>query len=506
MKKVLLVVFLLALGVLAGSSQGLPTESPGWFNRFGRWSLTLQGAGNMWLNDFNTKDISGGGTMALRYAVSRNISLGIIGGYDALMSKNNANANPADPIFKHTYVEGKGYSGDVALWWHFNAGKPLSPYVYGGVGGFLYKRKVEGNAYWSENKMYSSIHIPFGLGLDMAMGKNVGLNAEIGGRLLDHWSDNTIAGKQNLFGTDWFPTAKLGLAFFLGSSPDDDNDGDGLTNGNEETYGTDRNLADSDGDGLSDFEEVTKTKTDPKKADTDGDGLSDGDEVIKYHTDPLKADTDGDGLSDGDEVMKYHTDPLKADTDGDGLKDGEEVMTYHTDPLKADTDGDGLSDGDEVTKYHTDPLKADTDGGSVNDGAEVARGSNPLDPADDVPKPTIKIEVGKAIVLEGIVFKSGKSTIDPASENTLTQAFNALNDNPAIAVEIRGYTDNVGKIAANKKLSLARATAVKSWLVKKGVDSTRISVKGYGPENPISDNGTADGRAKNRRIEFYRTK
>ncbi|MDZ4182289.1 MAG: hypothetical protein U1B83_05370 [Candidatus Cloacimonadaceae bacterium] len=77
-----------------------------------------------------------------------------------------------------------------------------------------------------------------------------------------------------------------------------------------------------------------------KDMDTDGDGLSDYDEIYVYKTDPKKADTDGDGLNDYVEVMQYKTDPRKADTDGDGLSDYAEVMTHKTDPLKVDTDGD----------------------------------------------------------------------------------------------------------------------------------------------------------------------
>lgn len=59
-------------------------------------------------------------------------------------------------------------------------------------------------------------------------------------------------------------------------------------------------------------------------------------------------DTDGDGLTDYQEVHIYHTDPLKTDTDNDGLSDRDEVITWKTDPLKADTDGDGYTDGNEV--------------------------------------------------------------------------------------------------------------------------------------------------------------
>jgi outer membrane protein OmpA-like peptidoglycan-associated protein len=506
MKRFMFALFLTALMAEASLAQFVPKESPGWFNRNGRWSVSLQGGGNIWINDFDTRNITSGGDLAVRYSLSRAFTLGVMGGFDVIESKNN-NIIATNPAMKHSFIQDHGYSADVVAWFHTTAGKTVSPYFYLGVGGFMYKRIVENDAPWTEDKSYTSIHVPIGVGLDIAVSKHLAISAELGARVLDNHSDNYLTGAENFMGTDWYATGRLGLNFYLGESDDDDTDGDGLTNGDEKILGTDLNKADTDGDGLSDYEEVVKQQTDPKKADTDGDGLNDGDEVIKYHTSPLKTDSDGDGLSDGEEVAKYHTDPLKVDTDGDGLKDGEEVNQYHTDPLKVDTDGDGLKDGEEVTKYHTDPLKVDTDGGTVNDGTEVGRGSNPLDASDDVPKPKVQtIEVGKAIVLEGIVFASNKSTIQPESETTLEEAFNTMKENSEIAIEIRGYTDNVGKVASNKKLSLARAEAVRSWLVKHGIDSTRIGVKGYGPENPISDNSTPEGRQKNRRIEFFRTK
>jgi len=73
-------------------------------------------------------------------------------------------------------------------------------------------------------------------------------------------------------------------------------------------------------------------------------------------------------------------------------------------------------------------------------------------------------------------------------------------------VEIRGYTDNTGKKASNVKLSQARADAVKTWLVGRGIAAERVTTKGYGPENPVAPNTTADGKQKNRRIEFFRSK
>lgn len=182
----------------------------------------------------------------------------------------------------------------------------------------------------------------------------------------------------------------------------DDDDGDGLTNGQEATLGTDPEKADTDGDGLTDGAEVTTYHTNPLKADTDGDGVNDGDEVSgatntafgSQPTDPTQADTDGDGISDGQEIADG-TDPndpnspgsgdttppgdggtnpqgggTSTDTDGDGLPNSTEAQ-LGTDPTKADTDGDGLTDGAEVTIYHTNPLKADTDGDGISDGREV---------------------------------------------------------------------------------------------------------------------------------------
>jgi outer membrane protein OmpA-like peptidoglycan-associated protein len=264
--------------------------------------------------------------------------------------------------------------------------------------------------------------------------------------------------------------------------------------------------ADPDHDGLTNDQEK-ELGSDPKNPDTDGDGLMDGDEVNRYHTSPIKADSDGDGLNDGQEVNTTKTDPNKADTDGDGLNDGQEVTMTKTDPNKADTDGDGLNDGQEVNTTKTDPLKADTDGGSVNDGTEVKNGTDPLVASDDVPKKEeLKVEVGKAIVLEGIVFMTASAEITPESESVLEIAYNTLNQNPDITVEIRGYTDSRGSRSYNMKLSKNRAESVKAWLVKKGIDESRMTAAGLGPDNPVGPNTTDEGRQKNRRIEFYRVK
>jgi uncharacterized repeat protein (TIGR02543 family) len=179
-------------------------------------------------------------------------------------------------------------------------------------------------------------------------------------------------------------------------------------------------ILDSDGDGLTDLDEVA-LGTDPLDPDSDNDGISDGTEVRGSQnrfgacpTNPLAADTDGDTLQDGREIHGIavratvdrphgahavglvRTNPCARDTDADGLSDGREVHGVHgressrvfkSNPLRPDSDRDGLTDRVEVRglangRFHhqaTDPWNWDTDEGGISDGREMAAGSNPND-------------------------------------------------------------------------------------------------------------------------------
>jgi outer membrane protein OmpA-like peptidoglycan-associated protein len=114
----------------------------------------------------------------------------------------------------------------------------------------------------------------------------------------------------------------------------------------------------------------------------------------------------------------------------------------------------------------------------------------------------IKVKVGKKVVLNNILFETGKSVLTDGSYKELEHLLNIMNENAQMKIEISGHTDKTGSEPLNFKLSEARAKAVVEYLIQKGIDRSRLEFRGYGSLQPISDNTTSAGRAKNRRVEF----
>jgi OmpA-OmpF porin, OOP family len=101
-----------------------------------------------------------------------------------------------------------------------------------------------------------------------------------------------------------------------------------------------------------------------------------------------------------------------------------------------------------------------------------------------------------------LLFDSGKATLQPASAEQLNNVAAILKAFPHVHARIGGYTDNTGDADANQRLSEARAMNVMQELVGLGVLQSRLDAKGFGPEHPVADNSTEEGRAKNRRISL----
>ncbi len=125
---------------------------------------------------------------------------------------------------------------------------------------------------------------------------------------------------------------------------------------------------------------------------------------------------------------------------------------------------------------------------------------------NEPPKP-IKIEVneatvGNSFVINNLYYNSNSADLKSESFIVLDAFSEYLKENENIVIEIQGHTDNVGAIKSNEALSANRAYTVKSYLEEKGIDGKRILAKGFGPNKPIADNSTDEGRSKNRRTEF----
>jgi outer membrane protein OmpA-like peptidoglycan-associated protein len=111
-------------------------------------------------------------------------------------------------------------------------------------------------------------------------------------------------------------------------------------------------------------------------------------------------------------------------------------------------------------------------------------------------------ETGKAILY--INFDSGKSTIKKESMPVVEQIIEMMKQAPDIKISVEGHTDSDGSNESNLKLSEARAKAVVEAITKGGINASRLSSAGFGEENPIADNSTSDGKAKNRRVELIK--
>lgn len=131
----------------------------------------------------------------------------------------------------------------------------------------------------------------------------------------------------------------------------------------------------------------------------------------------------------------------------------------------------------------------------------------------DIPPATEYQEIEKAIelsnlkkdakiVLNNVFFETGSAKLKPTSYAELGRLTLLLNENTNLRIEISGHTDNKGSQSANQKLSEARAKAVVDFLIAEGIPSERLSYVGYAFDQPIADNNTEEGRAKNRRVEF----
>ncbi|KAB1066593.1 OmpA family protein [Tamlana haliotis] len=255
-------------------------------------------------------------------------------------------------------------------------------------------------------------------------------------------------------------------------------------------------------------------------ADTDGDGVYDKDDACP-HVPGLKEfngcpDADGDGIEDSKDDCPNEAGTAEfngcPDTDGDGISDNKDecptvagIAALNGCP---DADGDGVADGDDKCPDVAGPAAnagcpyPDTDGDGVLDKDDKCPEVPGTVANNGCPELSEAVQKSLNAYAKTILFDTGKATIKKHSAEVLQNIIDILNEYPHSKFTIEGHTDSVGSESLNLKLSDDRASSVKDYLTKNGIDGSRLSSKGYGESKPIDTNKTRAGRANNRRVEI----
>ncbi|POY35239.1 hypothetical protein C3K47_15760 [Solitalea longa] len=283
---------------------------------------------------------------------------------------------------------------------------------------------------------------------------------------------------------------------------------------------------DTDNDGIQDSEDKCPTVAGKAEfggcPDTDNDGVVDSEDKCPNVAGKKEfggcPDTDNDGIIDSEDKCPELAGPKELggcpDTDGDGIVDPqdkcptEKGLPELNGCPQRDADGDGVKDEVDACPTVAGPVEnkgcpyPDTDGDSVLDKDDQCP-NTPGDPANHG-CPVIEEETKKILekAFDNLEFTTGKAIIKKVSFASLTDLALIMKENPDYILKIEGHTDNVGKRATNMLLSKNRANAVKNYLVKKGVAANQFKVNSFGPDKPIADNATAEGRQQNRRVEM----
>lgn len=247
-------------------------------------------------------------------------------------------------------------------------------------------------------------------------------------------------------------------------------------------------------------------------------------------------DTDGDGILDADDLCPTVPkgpvpDPNRRgcpdpDADGDGVTDSTDICPVvaagtYPDPARAgcpdlDTDSDGVRDSQDkcpslASGLHPDPDRAgcpvpDRDNDQVSDAKDACPdtpGAPHRDPAKNGCPGKIIIRGYQIVILEPVLFATGTATLLPGSFPVLDAIAEALEAVPEITrLSIEGHTDSQGKPEKNMVLSENRAKSCVDWLTSQGIAAGRLESHGYGLTKPVATNETAEGRARNRRVDF----
>lgn len=255
--------------------------------------------------------------------------------------------------------------------------------------------------------------------------------------------------------------------------------------------------------------------------DTDGDGVEDAKDAcptekgeLEFYKGCPAKDSDGDGVEDKLDACPNTAGPPSfqgcPDTDGDGVEDSKDDCPNGAGKAEfkgcPDSDGDGIGDNaDECPSTPGPPAFKgcpDTDGNGLSDPHDFCPDiAGPIE-NKGCPPITKKEQEKLEIAVQAVQFETSKAKLKPESNKILTDIAAILKKYKGYHLRVEGHTDNVGSDKTNQTLSEKRANACVDFLVKKGVDRELLLPAGFGETKPVADNGTNDGRSKNRRVEF----
>lgn len=257
--------------------------------------------------------------------------------------------------------------------------------------------------------------------------------------------------------------------------PDLDNDGDGIPD--------DKDQCPNDPEDRDGFEDSDGCPD----VDNDRDGLDDAHDRC-----PNQAE-DFDGFEDEDGCPEL-------DNDGDGILDSLDKCPNDAEDKDGYEDDDGCPDTDNDKDGILDPND------KCPNEPEIINSVEDEDGCPDEGTQLVFVKEDRLVILFPVHFEYNKAIIRADSETLLNQVARTLITNPYIKkIRIEGHTDSDGNDAFNLKLSQARAESVRDWLIKQGVEPSRLEAVGYGETRPIASNKTPAGKEKNRRVDFIIT-